>query len=135
MLHWRQRVLVIEIVMLLIVGFLPVNEIYNPIANALTSLSCAMQVESFRKVNGMAYASTMCIGNLRSGMHALSVYLRTHHRDDLRHGCLYFTVIFMFFIGAGIGGLITSCLGGKMIWISSALLTVAFLLMFYRMYE
>ena len=43
----------------------------NLIANALVSFSCAMQVQSFRKVASYAFASTMCIGNLRSGMAAL----------------------------------------------------------------
>ena len=42
----------------------------------MVSFSCAMQVQAFRKVNGFAYASTMCIGNLRSGTDALSVFVR-----------------------------------------------------------
>ncbi len=44
-------------------------------ANALVSFVCAMQVQTFRKVRGHAYASTMCIGNMRSGTEALCVYL------------------------------------------------------------
>ena len=45
-----------------------------------------MQVQSFRKVGGYSYASTMCIGNLRSGIAALSGYsLRgfTHLKETL----------------------------------------------------
>ena len=61
--HWRQLVLAAEILLLAVVGLLP--EVRNWLANALTSFSCAMQVQSFRSVNGSAYASTMCIGNLR----------------------------------------------------------------------
>ena len=41
------------------------------------SFACAMQVQAFRKINGYPYASTMCIGNLRSGVEAFSAYLRT----------------------------------------------------------
>ncbi len=44
----------------------------NLLANAIVSFACAMQVQAFRKVNGYAFASTMCIGDLRSGMEALS---------------------------------------------------------------
>ena len=40
----------------------------------LVSFVCAMQVQTFRKVRGHAYASTMCIGNMRSGTEALCVY-------------------------------------------------------------
>lgn len=60
--HWRQLVLITEILLLLLVGFLPGQ--WNLLANAMVSFSCAMQVQAFRKVNSYAFASTMCIGNL-----------------------------------------------------------------------
>ena len=53
--HWRQLILVLEILLLLVVGFLPTR--LNLLANAMVSFSCAMQVQSFRKVNGYAFAS------------------------------------------------------------------------------
>lgn len=46
-LHWRQLVLLFEILLLFIVGFLPVK--LNMFANALVSFSCAMQVQAFQK--------------------------------------------------------------------------------------
>ena len=57
-LHWRQLVVLFEILLLFVVGFLPQE--LNLLANSLVSFSCAMQVQSFRKVNGYAFASTMC---------------------------------------------------------------------------
>ena len=59
-LHWRQSILLAEILILFAVGFIPTE--YNMLANAMASFACAMQVQSFRKVNGYSYASTMCIG-------------------------------------------------------------------------
>ena len=73
-LHWRQGILLLEILILFGVGFIPQD--YNMLATTLVSFSCAMQVQSFRKVGGYSYASTMCIGNLRSGTAALSAYMR-----------------------------------------------------------
>ena len=70
--HWRQLIIAAEIVLLFVVGFLPQS--VNTLANALVSFVCAMQVQTFRKVRGHAYASTMCIGNMRSGTEALCVY-------------------------------------------------------------
>ena len=64
-LHWRQGILGAEILILMLVGFIPSE--YNMIAAMLVSFACAMQVQTFRKVEGYSYASTMCIGNLRSG--------------------------------------------------------------------
>ena len=70
--HWRQLILLAEIVLLFLVGFLPQEG--STAANALVSFVCAMQVQTFRKVRGHVYASTMCIGNMRSGTEALCVY-------------------------------------------------------------
>ena len=98
--HWRQGILLAEIVILAVVGFIP--QTYNMAATILVSFACAMQVQSFRKVGGYSYASTMCIGNLRSGMAALSLYAREHKKEQLRQMVYYFGVIATFAIGAGI---------------------------------
>lgn len=87
-LHWRQIILLIEIVLLFLVGFMPEEQ--NLIANALVSFSCAMQVQSFRKVASYAFASTMCIGNLRSGMEALCSYQQNHNKQMLYKSFHYF---------------------------------------------
>ena len=65
-----------------VVGFIPNN--LDWLANMLVSFVCAMQVQSFRKVHGNAYASTMCIGNMRSGMQYLYTGLHTKDRAVLR---------------------------------------------------
>ena len=57
-LHWRQTVLLIEILALVVVIFLPLGKT-DAFANALVSFICAMQVQSFRKFHGMPYATTM----------------------------------------------------------------------------
>ncbi len=46
--HWRQLIILVEIVLLFFVGFLP--QCFNTPANALVSFVCAMQVQTFRKV-------------------------------------------------------------------------------------
>ena len=89
-LHWRQLVVLCEIVMLFVVGFFPQE--WNLMANALVSFACAMQVQTFRKVNGYGYASTMCIGNLRSGTESLSVYIREHQKGALRKALHYYGI-------------------------------------------
>lgn len=127
-LHWRQLVALAEIVLLFAVGFLPPAA--DPLANALVSFTCAMQVQAFRKVNGSAYASTMCIGNLRSGVDALCAYWDTRDRTALRKAGRYFAVILIFALGAGFGGVASQLWGTGAIWASCLLLAVSFLLMF-----
>ena len=127
-LHWRQVLLAAEIVILAIVGFIPSS--YNMLAAMLVSFACAIQVQTFRKVGGYSYASTMCIGNLRSGTDALSVFVRTGNKASLKKAGYYFGIILFFAIGAGIGGNLSMLFGIHTIWISSALLSISVLLMF-----
>lgn len=120
--HWRQIIVAIEIVILLAVGFIP--ERYDMLATMLVSFSCSMQVQAFRKVNGYGYASTMCIGNLRSGTESLSIYLREKQHGALKKAAHYYGIIFIFAIGAGIGGICSLHIGIRAIWISSILLAI-----------
>ena len=128
--HWRQLVLIIEILLLFLVGFLP--EAWNLIANAMVSFACAMQVQAFRKVNSYAFASTMCIGNIRSGMESLCAYHKTHNRKTLFKSFHYFGVILLFALGAGLGSRFILLFGMKTIWVSCLMLLVSFSLMFIR---
>ena len=132
-LHWRQMILLIEILILFAVGFMP-GEL-DMLATVLVSFSCALQVQTFRKVEGNAYASTMCIGNLRSGTAALSAYMRERKPRLLRQALCYFAIIFLFAIGAGIGGRLSMAYGERAIWVSSILLLISFLLMFIEEIE
>ena len=129
-LHWRQLVVLFEILLLFVVGFLPQE--LNLLANSLVSFSCAMQVQSFRKVNGYAFASTMCIGNLRSGMESLCAYGKTKDKKILKKSGYYFGIIFLFAIGAALGGHMIKYIGAKTIWISCLILLISFLCMFIK---
>ena len=129
-LHWRQLVVLCEIVMLFVVGFFPQE--WNLMANALVSFACAMQVQTFRKVNGYAFASTMCIGNLRSGMESLCAYGKTKDKKILRKSGNYFGIIFLFAVGAALGGHMIGYIGARTIWISCIILLISFLCMFIK---
>ena len=121
-LHWRQGILLVEIILLFLVGFIPGN--LNVLATTLVSFSCALQVQTFRKVNGYGYASTMCIGNLRSGTESLSVFFREREHSALRKALHYYGIIFIFAIGAGLGGVLSLRIGVQAIWGSCILLVI-----------
>lgn len=131
LLHWRQITVAIELVMLLAVGFIPMGDL-DPLANALTSCACAMQIEAFKKVNGLAYASTMCIGNLKSCMSALSSYLRTKEERFARVARQYFLVILIFFCGSSFGSIMARIYTQHSIWFSCGLLAIGIILMFIK---
>ena len=129
-LHWRQLTVLLECIILFFVGFLP--EKYNLPANALVSLTCGIQVESFRKVDGNASATTMCIGNLRSGTQAFCDFLFTGNEKCLLKGMIYYGIILAFTLGAVLGNRLITFWAQKTIWCSCVLLFTGFLLMFIQ---
>lgn len=126
-LHWRQGILLVEIILLFLVGFIPGN--LNVLATTLVSFSCALQVQTFRKVEGNAYASTMCIGNLRSGMDHLYRFITGKKKEEGKTAAIYLTAITSFAIGAACGGHLTTYFSYRTIWISCGILILCFLLM------
>ena len=128
--HWRQIIILIEMIVLAMVGVMS-SKLDIP-ANMLVSFACAMQVQTFRTVRGYGYASTMCIGNLRSGTESFSQYLRSKNKDALFKSLHFFGIILFFAIGAGFGGVVSSMFGIRTIWISAALLLLAAIMMIQK---
>ena len=127
--HWRQIIIIFEIITLCVVAWLPQNNSADMIANTLVSFVCSMQTQSFRKVHGLPYASTMCTGNLRSGTELLFQYTQTKDRKQRIKSLHYYGVIGFFILGAGIGALVTKQLSASAaIWCNTLLLLVYFLL-------
>lgn len=105
--HWRQIVLLFEVLILFIVAWLPLGGTNDLIANTLVSFVCSMQVQSFRKVHGLPYATTMCTGNLRSGTELLFRFTQSKEKELQVKSMHYYGVILFFILGAGIGALMT----------------------------
>lgn len=129
-LHWRQIVLAFEIVMLAIAGLLPQS--LNVVSNVLMSFACAMQVDSFRKFRGIPCATTMCIGNMRSGTELLCRYHITKDPELKRKSLHYYFIILVFAIGAAIGAVASQKFGNPAIWIAAGLMLLGFILMFIK---
>lgn len=126
--HWRQFSVLAEAIVLIGVSF--ISQDMNTLANSLTSFACGIQVESFRKIHGNGIATTMCIGNLRSATQNLTDFLRTKKSSCLQKSLLYYGVILCFVMGAIIGNKFVILMKERAILICSAILFVAFIMMF-----
>ena len=129
-LHWRQAALLIEAAILGAVGFMPVS--MNWAANICVSFACALQVESFRKVHGNAFATTMCTGNLRSAMEMLFRYFDGREKNMRNKSLLYCVVILTFAAGAALGNKASSIMGVSAVFLCALLLLAGFGIMFIR---
>ena len=106
-LHWRQAVVLLEVVLLLVVGLIPAGDIGNMTANVIVSFTCAIQAESFRKVLGTPFASTMCTGNLRTATENLYRFLMEKDTPLLQKSIQYFGIDILFVLGAVAGTIAT----------------------------
>lgn len=109
--HWRQAVVLIEIGVLAAVSLVPLGGHWDMLVNWSVGFVCALQVESFRKVRGRAYATTMCTGNLRSGTELLFRYLELKDKKLLKQSLRYYAVIALFILGAAVSVWISPILG------------------------
>ena len=126
--HWRQLVLVSEIFLLILAGFLKTDMI----ANILLSFACAMQVQSFRKFKGISFATTMCIGNMRSATEMLCHYHLNKDKELKRKSLYYYLLFLTFAFGAGIGALCSWQWGNYAIWIAAFFMLIGVILMFVQ---
>ena len=129
-LHWRQITVAAELLLLAAVAFLPAA--LDNAANVLVAFVCAVQVESFRKVNGNAFATTMCTGNLRSGTERLYLWGKTGERDHGHRAAQYYGIIVFFIVGAALGAWCSGRWGQRAVLGACVLLLAAFLFMFQR---
>ena len=129
-LHWRQHVILTEAVVLGAVTYLPVGGGYDLIANTLISFVCSLQVESFRKVHSISFATTMCTGNLRTATEHISLYMTEKDTEDLKAAFKLYGIIAFFILGVIIGSLLCTALErAGLIFVIIQLLAV-FVLMF-----
>ena len=129
--HWRQIVVAVEFLLLLGAAFVPQGK-FDVAVNVMVSFVCAMQVESFRKVNGNAFASTMCTGNLRSATERFWRYRLTKDRSEWNKGVQYLLIILFFIAGAAAGAWLSGIWGVRAVLFCCLLLGAGFGVMFLK---
>ena len=127
--HWRQIVVLAEIIILAVCGFIPSGK-GNTFVNVMVSFVCSLQVETFRVINGNTVATTMCTGNLRSGTELLFLGIKKKDKKITLRSLTYYGINLFFALGAIAGAIGTKFLDVKSIFIASVLLVIPFIMMF-----
>lgn len=129
--HWRQIVVLIEALVLGVIALIPQGN-KDVIANVAISFVCSLQVQSFRKVNGNAFATTMCTGNLRSATELLVKYNHTKKTSERNKSFQYYGIILLFMIGVILGTILTNRYIEKSVLFCCIILLVVFGIMFIK---
>lgn len=123
----EKAVLILETVVLFIVGFIPYTS-PNIIVTVAVSFVSSVQISSFRKLIGSTYSTTMVTGNLRSATQEAYIAFTKKDNESARRTVRYSTINLSFLAGAILGGLLTSFIGVKAIWIPVIVLICSVLL-------
>lgn len=121
--RWQRTVLLLEAAILALVGLLPPGA-PDLAVNTTISFLCSMQVNSFRALEGLPYATTMCTGNLRSCSHHLWRRLFAGEREEGRKAARYLWVMLVFCAGAAAGVPAAAALGGRAVWLCALVLLI-----------
>ncbi len=117
-------VLVIEILVITVVGFLPASA-PNAIVTVTISFVAAVQVATFRVLVDSAYNTTMTTGNIRSFSQALFNRVVDGDRAAGTRALNFGSVIAGFLGGAILGAVISEILQGRAVWIAAGMLALA----------
>lgn len=130
--HWHQMAIVVEICILLMVALVGTN--LNLIASSMVSYACGIQVQSFRCIRNNPLATTMCIGNIRSGTDLLCQYFTTKDKAFFYKSILYYGIIIVFVFGATMGNIMVKYFDQYAIVLSPLILALALVLMRQKRY-
>ncbi len=123
----ERAVLILEIAVLFIIGFIPYTS-PDIIVTVAISFVSAVQVSSFRKLAGSAYNTTMITGNLRSATQDVCTAVTKKDSESALQAVRFSTINLSFLAGAISGGLLTSVIGAKAVWIAVVVLSFSVIL-------
>jgi uncharacterized membrane protein YoaK (UPF0700 family) len=133
--HWRQLIVFLEMLIVIGTAFVPVADNFNWLANMLVSFVAGLQLESFKKVKGIAFASTMCTGNLKSLAERVASFFTGFDKEKLLEALVFLAVILAFVGGVFVGYYSSAAYSNLGILFTLPFLFVSDLLMYIKPVE
>lgn len=123
----EQIILIIEIIVLFIVGFIP-STVPHAFATLAISFVSSVQIASFGRLVDSPYSTTMCTGNLRTASQAAYRAFVKKDSSSALKTTRYMIIILSFIIGACISGILTLLVWVKSIWFAAIMLILSLIL-------
>jgi uncharacterized membrane protein YoaK (UPF0700 family) len=114
-------VLIAEIVVLGVVAAVPGRAPLGVVPGAISFVS-AVQVSTFRSLNGVKYTSTISTGNLRDLTASIVKWRASHDRAARHQASVLACIVVAFAAGAAVGGLCTRLIHHQAAWLPAAVL-------------
>jgi len=123
----ERAVLILEIAVLFIIGFIPYTS-PNMIVTVAISFVAAIQFSVFRKLVGSPYNTIAITGNLRSATQEAYIAVTRKDYKSAFQAVRFSMINLSFLAGAILGGLLTSFIGVKAVWIAVIILICSVIL-------
>lgn len=118
--NWRRIPLIIEIILITAASFLPPS--WDQVANPTFGLACGLQSITFRHIRKIPVQTVFINGSYQNTLVHLIRYLHLDRREDLYRSCLYLVIVFSYFMGIVIGGLLCPLLDQMVSLVSAGIL-------------
>ncbi|MGB9939082.1 YoaK family protein [Methanosarcina sp.] len=123
----ERAVLILEIAVLFIIGFIPYTS-PNMMVTVAISFVAAIQFSVFRKLVGSPYNTIAITGNLRSSTQEAYIAVTRKDYKSAFQAVRFSMINLSFLAGAILGGLLTSFIGVKAVWIAVIILICSVIL-------
>jgi len=119
LIRWDTMLVIIEIVVVIFLGFLPENTPVQ-ITQVLINFTCSMQYNTFRQAEGIPMATTFCTNHIRQVGVAASKSIQ-HPKERMfyiKKMWIHIGMLTAFLMGGVLSAFLCRLLLGKAIWIS-----------------
>lgn len=121
--YWRVNSLLAELIVCIVVGFLP-KTVSNLFVAPPLALVMAMQNVTFAQIEGHGYNNVFATGNLKNAVIQTAEYLYHHRKGDITAAKIYFGLVFGFAMGAVSSALLQNFFGLRTIFIAAILIFI-----------
>jgi uncharacterized membrane protein YoaK (UPF0700 family) len=129
LIRWDTFLIIIEMIVVLFLGFLPENAPFQ-ISQIAINFICSMQYNTFRQAQGVPMATTFCTNHVRQVGIWFVKSIKHKNRKYLRRTFNHIIMLCCFVIGATLSTLLCKIMLGKAIWftlIPLAIILISFL--------
>ena len=124
-LRWDTILIGIEIIVIVILGFLPESAPYQ-ISQVAINFICSMQYNTFRQAQGIPMATTFCTNHVRQTSVHLVKWIKNKNPESLMRFSRHALMIAAFVFGGVVSACMCSLFLGKAVWGAAIVLFIGF---------
>lgn len=131
MLRWDTLLIGFEMVVVLLLGFIPDSAPFQ-ISQVAVNLICSMQYNTFRQARGMPMATTFCTNHLRQlGIALVKLFRHPGSLLAKRRLTMHSAMLLVFVLGGILSSYLCTIFSGRTIWLALIPLGIIFFQLIY----